>query len=201
MPAISLDSSRNFHASGTEIHKRTYGLGTDFNSFERHILEDEFQPELNQPRICPGSRAGYDPEVPIVRGAANGVGRRELSPKLEAEPVVGGKPCSLEQGEVEIIHSLRAQSGIHARLISESEVRRCRKTRGVEPSRCVQIIWIPKLCSGGSGHRRRAAGHKVRAGTSAKKCGAVELSVRKDQRESSLEYGDAVNAPSPYYLF
>ena|SRR6267143_2852283 len=145
MPAISLNSSRNFQASGTEIHKRTYEHGLDFISFERHILEDEFQAELNQARICPRSRAGYDPEVPIVGGAANGVGRSELSPienveelrsKLQAEPVVGGKPCSLEQGEIEIIHSLRAQPEIHARLIPESEIRRRSETGGVEPSRC-----------------------------------------------------------------
>jgi len=38
--------------------------------------------------------------------------------------------------------------------------------------------------------------NEVRARTPAKKCGAVELSVRKDQRESPLEYSDSVDAPS-----
>jgi hypothetical protein len=33
---------------------------------------------LNQARICPGSRAGYDPEVLIVGGAANRVWRGKL---------------------------------------------------------------------------------------------------------------------------
>ena len=68
-------------------------------------LEHEFQPELNQARVCPRSRTGYDPEVSIVGGAANGVGWSELSPvenveelrsKLEAEPVVGGELRSPE---------------------------------------------------------------------------------------------------------
>lgn len=145
MPAIVLNSSRNSRVSGTEIHKRTHDWRLNLSSFERHILEDEFQPELNQARICPRSRAGYDPEVPIVGGAASGIGRSELGPienveelssKLEAEPIVGGKPCSLEQGEVEIIHALRAQPGIHARLVPESEIRRGSETGGVEPSCC-----------------------------------------------------------------
>jgi hypothetical protein len=77
----------------------------NFNCFELHTLEDEFQSELNQPRICPRCRAGHDAEVLIVGGTANGVGRRELGPikdveelraKLEIEPIVGAKSCSLE---------------------------------------------------------------------------------------------------------
>jgi hypothetical protein len=68
-------------------------------------LEDEFQSELNQAWICPRSGAGYHPEVPIVGGAADCVGRgelrsiedvEELRSKFEAEPVVGSEPCSLE---------------------------------------------------------------------------------------------------------
>jgi hypothetical protein len=80
-------------------------LGPNFNCLEPHILENEFQTELNQARICPGSRAGYDPEVLVVGGAANRVGRgklrsiedvEEFRSKLKAEPIVGGKSCSLE---------------------------------------------------------------------------------------------------------
>ena len=60
---------------------------------------------MNQPRICPRSRAGHDPEVLIVGCAANRVGRgklssiedvEELRAKLEAETFVGAEPCSLE---------------------------------------------------------------------------------------------------------
>src|SRR5882762_9125999 len=73
--------------------------------FVSYPLEHEFQSELNQPWICPGSRAGYYPEVLIVGGAANRIWRgelrsigdvEELRSKLEAQPVVGGKLCSLE---------------------------------------------------------------------------------------------------------
>ena len=60
---------------------------------------------MNQARIGPGSRAGYDPEVLIIGGAANSVGRgelrsienvEELHSKLEVETIVGGEPCSLK---------------------------------------------------------------------------------------------------------
>jgi len=73
--------------------------------FERDPLEHEFQSELNQPWICPGSRAGYHPEVLVVGGAAYRIWRgelrsienvEELRSKLEAQPVVGGKLCSFE---------------------------------------------------------------------------------------------------------
>src|SRR5216684_106745 len=210
MPASKFSSSMYFDAFGTETHRRAYQREPSPNFFPRRTLEDEFESELNQPRICPGSRAGYDSEVLIISCAANGVGRgklcsiediEKLRSKLEVEPVVGSKPRSLEEGEIEIVDSLCAQPGIHARLISESEIRRCRKTGGVEPSRCVQIIRISQSCSGGSGDRRSAAGHKVRTGTSAKKCGAVELSVGEDQRESPLKYGHPVDAPSPHNSF
>ncbi len=75
------------------------------NFSARYTLEDEFQSELNQAWICPRRRAGYNPEVLIVGGATNGVGRRELRSiedveelcsKLDVESVVGGKSCSLE---------------------------------------------------------------------------------------------------------
>jgi hypothetical protein len=69
------------------------------------FLEQKLQPELNQPGVCPQSGAGYYPEILIVGGAADGVGRSKLSAvedieKLRAEfyakPLVAGKSGSLE---------------------------------------------------------------------------------------------------------
>src|SRR6267142_7000710 len=106
MPIRNCNSSRNFCVFfGTEIHLRAYKRTASFNCFQRHTLEDDFQSKLNQARICPGSRAGYNPEVLIVGRAADCIGRselrsiedvEELRSKLEAEPIVGGKSCSLE---------------------------------------------------------------------------------------------------------
>ena len=82
----------------------------------RSRSEQQFQRELNKPRVCSLSRAGDHSKVRVVRRATVGRGRGKLGsveevkkfgPKLETQPFVGPESCSLEQGEVKIVDALR----------------------------------------------------------------------------------------------
>ncbi len=164
---------------------------------EPRASEQKLQRKLNQPRICPSGGCRYDAEILIVGGTAHGVGGGELSSvkqveelgaQLQAEPFVARKPCSLEYRKVEIRYSRSPKARVHAWLIAEFKIGRRAEARSIEPS-CKPGI---KTCR----NIRIAVWNNVGPRTSAEKRGSIHLTVRKNQREASLENSHAVDSPS-----
>ena len=85
------------------------------------LLEQELQSELNQPGIRSRCGGRYYTKIGVVGGTAYCVRRSKLSPvkkiknlhaEFNAEPLVRIKLEFLEDGEVEIVHSVGTQPRI-----------------------------------------------------------------------------------------
>src|SRR6266446_2623999 len=100
-------------------------------------LERELQPKLNEPRIA--ERAGHVPEVwrdlDRIRGRKLRVVEdvEELRPELEVHPFPRPEGRSFKDGEVEVLNTIRPESRVHPRLVSETIVRRSNKAGSVKP--------------------------------------------------------------------
>ena len=102
------------------------------------LLEQEFQSELNQPRVV--QLAADNSEVP---GAACRTRRAKLDAiksvekfgsELKAKPVIRTEIRGFVQRDVPVIDSCAPECGIHTRLIPECPIPRCSEAIWVEPS-------------------------------------------------------------------
>jgi len=105
-----------------------------------HTLEQEFQSELNQPRIV--QLVIRNSETRIIRFAASGIRCdeldaikriEELRPELQTELFTRTEARRLEYREVPVIDPLATKRWVHARLVPETKVAGSCEASRVEP--------------------------------------------------------------------
>jgi len=130
----------------------------------RRGLEEQLQGELNESRICPRCSSSHDAKILVVGTATDGIWRRELGSveeieelgtKFQTHALAARKSGSLEYCKIEVINALRAEPGIYAGFIAESEIRGCQETSSVKPFLEVRGESSESLCAA-SGYDLRA---------------------------------------------
>ena len=127
-----------------------------------HTLEQEFQSELNQPRIV--QLVIRNSETRIIRFAASGIRCdeldaikriEELRSELQTEPFTRTEVRRLEYREVPVTDPLTAKRWVHARLVPEAKVAGSCEASRVEPGNSPVRSYV-RCALGTSRHNIRA---------------------------------------------
>src|SRR5258707_738276 len=163
----------------------------------RPKLEQELQCKLNETRICPRRGTGDYSEVCIVRRTTGGVRGSKLGPVEQVEELDAklhtGAPLTvqqeiLENGDIEIVDPIGAQSRIDPRLIAEGEICWGRETSRIKPA----VEASPPA----GGRRFVTSWQEIGTGTSPEQSSVVGLTVTEYQRKSSLKCCYTIDAPA-----